>query len=67
MLSPDRIQHYRRMSPAERWREVEELMTLAWRTLAALPDEERQRRLSLLRQRQEASTQAMVDYLERHQ
>ncbi len=37
MLSPSQIEAYRRMSPAERWREVEALMTLAWRSLKQLP------------------------------
>ena len=37
MLSKERIERYRRMTPEERWREVEELMTLAWRSLLELP------------------------------
>lgn len=39
MLSDKKIEAYRRMTPEERWREVEELMTLAWRDLLALPEE----------------------------
>jgi len=60
MLSPERIQAYRRMSPEERWRQVEELMTLAWRTLRALPREERERRLAVVRAEHEASDAALL-------
>ncbi|NUN53766.1 MAG: hypothetical protein HUU06_13420, partial [Planctomycetaceae bacterium] len=45
MLSPERIARYRRMTPAERWKETEALMALAWEALLALPWRERQRRL----------------------
>ena len=60
MLSPERIQAYRSMSPEERWREVEELMTLAWRTLRALPREQRERRLALIRAEHEASDAVLL-------
>ena len=55
MLSDAKIEAYRRMTPEERWREVEELMTLAWRTLLAMPEEERNRRLALIREEHEES------------
>lgn len=60
MLSELRIDAYRRMSPEERWREVEELMTFAWRCLLALPEEERQRRLGLARREHDESDRAML-------
>ena len=50
MLDRRRIEHYRRMTFEERWREVEELMTLAWRDLQARPREERDRILRILRE-----------------
>jgi hypothetical protein len=66
MLSPERIQAYRRMTPEERWREVEELMTLAWRTLRELSPEERERRLALLREEHEASDAVLLEHLRNH-
>lgn len=46
MLSEAQIEAYRRMTQEERWREVEALMTFAWRFLKELPDKERERRLA---------------------
>jgi hypothetical protein len=37
MMSPDQLDRYRQMSQPERWREVELLMTYAWRALKQLP------------------------------
>ena len=53
MLSEAKVAAYRRMTPEERWREVEELMTLAWRALQELPDRERARRIALIREEHE--------------
>ncbi len=65
MLSEEKIRAYRLMSPEERWREVEELMTFAWRSLLALPEEERRRRLQLIREESEASDAAILAHLGR--
>ena len=46
LLSPEQIQRYRDMPREERWREVEALMTFAWRQLQQLPREEVARRLA---------------------
>lgn len=65
MLSEQKLAAYRRMTPEERWREVEELMTLAWRTLLEMPEEERRRRLAIIREEHEASDAALLDHLRR--
>ena len=66
MLSAERLARYRDMTPSERWREVEMLMSLAWRTLQALPAEERRRRLEIVRAQHDASDAAMLAHLRRH-
>jgi hypothetical protein len=66
MLSDERIDAYRRMTPEARWREVEELMTLAWRTLQALPEAERERRLSVIREEHDTSDAVWMEHLRRH-
>ena len=65
MLSKAKIEAYRRMTPEERWREVEELMTFAWRTLRELPEEERRRRWDLIRREHETSDAIMLEHLGR--
>ena len=65
MLSDARIEAYRRMTPEARWREVEELMTLAWRTLQALPAAERERRLAVIREEHDASDAVWMEHLRR--
>lgn len=65
MLSQERIEAYRRMSPEERWREVEQLMTLAWRSLLQLPADERQRRLDLDRQWHDEGDRLVLEHLRR--
>ncbi len=62
MLSAERIEAYRRMTPEERWREVEELMTLAWHSLLELPVEERNRRLALIREEHEESDRILIEF-----
>lgn len=44
MLSPAKLEAYRRMSPRERWREAIISMEVGWRTLQALPTAEREHR-----------------------
>ncbi len=63
MLSNSKIEAYRRMSPGERWREVEELMSLAWRTLQALPDDELQRRVQVIRNEHDLSDAIILERL----
>jgi hypothetical protein len=63
MLSEKKLEEYRRMTPEERWVEVEELMTLAWRSLLELPEDERARRLALIREEHERSDQALLERL----
>ncbi len=65
MLSKERIERYRRMTPEERWREVEELMTIAWHSLLELPEEERERRLAIIRAEHEASDEILLEQLRR--
>lgn len=66
MLSEEKLEAYRRMTPEERWREVEELRTLAWRDLCALPPEERERRLAIIRQEHEESDAIKLEHLRRY-
>jgi hypothetical protein len=63
MLSEAKIAAYRRMTPEERWREVEELMTLAWRGLQELPDGERARRIALIREEHERANRLLLTRL----
>ena len=63
MLSQRKLEAYRKMTPEERWREVEELMTLAWRSLLELPEDERQRRLKVIREEHEASDRILLEHL----
>jgi hypothetical protein len=65
MLSAERLEAYRRMTSEERWREVEALMTLAWRDLLARPQAERDRILALIREEHEASDALMLEGLRR--
>ena len=65
MLGKDRIAAYRSMSQEERWREVEQLMTLAWRSLQELPPEEVQRRLDRDRQEHDRADEIMLAHLRR--
>lgn len=65
MLDEERLQRYRAMTCEERWREVEELMTLAWRSLLELSEEERRRRLDLVREEHELSDAIILEHLRR--
>jgi hypothetical protein len=59
MLRPADIERYRRMTPAERLRETFELCAFADAALDALPPDERDRRLAILR-RQHAESNAVL-------
>ena len=65
VISEARLERYRNMTPEERWGEVEELMTLAWRGLLELPDEERNRRLQVIRDEHEAGNRILLEHLRR--
>lgn len=65
MLSDAKVEAYRRMTPEERWREVEELMTLAWRSLLELPEDDRRRRLEIIRREHEEGNALIVEALRR--
>ena len=65
MLSEEKIEAYRRMTPEERWREVEELMSFAWRTLLELPLKERNRRLTIIREEHDRSDEIWLGHLRR--
>ncbi|MBI1851425.1 MAG: hypothetical protein HYR85_13880 [Planctomycetes bacterium] len=63
MLSDEKIEAYRRMTPARRWKETEELMTWAWRALLALPLAERNRRLQVVRDEHDRSDANMLAHM----
>ena len=65
MLSEEKIKKYRAMSPEERWKEVEELMTFAWHTLREMPEGERKKRLDAIRQEHDKSNEALLEHLRR--
>lgn len=60
MLSPSQIEAYRRMTPEERWKIVEELSASAWEALLELPWEERERRLAIAREEHRLSNDNML-------
>ncbi len=66
MLSDAQLEAYREMKPEERWREVEALMSFAWRFLKELPDEEVERRLAHDRDRHDESDAIILDHLQIH-
>jgi hypothetical protein len=66
VLSRERLERYRQMTPSERWREVEALMDEAWRALQALPPGERERRLALIRAQHDESDRIVHEHLLRH-
>ena len=61
MLSKERLEAYRRMTPEERWRETSALMVYAWEALLQLPFEERERRLAVARLQHRLSNDAMAE------
>lgn len=65
MLSEDKLEAYRRMTPEERWREVEALMTFAWRSLKSLPREEMERRLAYDTEQHDKSDAIILEFLRR--
>ena len=49
MQSKESIEQYRRMTPAEKWEVTKSLLDYGWEMLLALPPEERERRLEIMR------------------
>lgn len=66
MISEEKLAAYRAMSQEERWREVEALMTLAWRMLEALPHEEVERRLAWDREQHDKADAIVLEHLRRY-
>lgn len=65
MLSQEQIEAYRRMTPEERWEQVEALMSLAWSMLKELPEEERERRLARDRDEHDQADAIILEHLRR--
>lgn len=63
MIGPEQVERYRRMSQPERWREVEALMTFAWRALKQLPPEELTRRLKEDERRHDEADEIVLSHL----
>lgn len=56
VLSKERLEAYRRMTPAQKWQETLLLLDYGWEMLLRLPYEERERRLAIMRrERQEVN------------
>ena len=65
MISEAQLENYRNMTQEERWHEVEQLMTFAWRFLKELPHEEVERRLAYDREQHDKSDEIVLEYLRR--
>jgi hypothetical protein len=63
MLSMERLEAYRRMTPAEKWAVTVELIEGGWRMLLSLPPEELDRRLEIMRREHQAVNDAVVNTL----
>jgi hypothetical protein len=63
MLSQAQIEAYRKMTQEERWREVEALMTFAWRYLQQLPKDEVARRLAYDQRQHDEADEIMLAHL----
>ena len=66
MLDPKDIERYRRMTIAERFDEMIQLMIIDEAQLASLPPAERDRRLRLIEEENELSRQALLRALTGH-
>jgi hypothetical protein len=60
MLSEERLEAYRKMTPAQKWEETMMLLDFGWEILLSLPQEERERRLEIMRREHEESNDAIV-------
>jgi len=63
MLSKERLEALRKMTPAQKWEETMMLLDFGWEILSSLPYEERERRLAIMRRQQEESNDAIVKAL----
>jgi hypothetical protein len=63
MLSKERLEAYRRMTPQQKWAETCELIDAGWQILLSLSPEERERRLEIMRREHEAGNDAIVKAL----
>jgi hypothetical protein len=65
MLSKAKLESYRAMTIEEQWFEVEQLMTLAWRMLSALPAEQVETRLASDRAEHDRADARILNHLRR--
>ncbi len=63
MLSKERLEAYRRMTPAEKWEQTLMLLDFGWEMLMSLPAEERERRLEIMRREKQKVNDAVVKAL----
>ncbi len=63
MLSKERLEAYRKMTPQQKWAETRELIESVWAILSSLPPEERERRLELMRRERQAVNDAVAKAL----
>jgi len=63
VLSKERLEAYRRMTPAQRWAETLELFDYGWEILMRLPKEERERRLEIARRERQRVNDAIAKAL----
>jgi hypothetical protein len=63
MLSKERLEAYRKMTPAQKWEETLMLLDFGWEILSSLPHAERERRLAIMRRQQEESNDAVAKAL----
>jgi hypothetical protein len=63
VLSKERLEAYRRMTPAQRWAETLALVDYGWEVLMRLPKEERERRLEIARRERQRVNDAIAKAL----
>ncbi len=63
MLSKERLDAYRRMTPAQRWAETLTLLDYGWEMLLRLPPKERERRLEIMRRERDRINTAVAKAL----
>jgi len=63
VLSKERLEAYRKMTPAQRWAETLALFEYGWEILMRLPPEERERRLDIARRERQRVNDAIAKAL----
>ena len=63
MLSKERLEAYRRMTPAQKWAETLALADYGWQMLLRLAPEERERRLEIMRREHQETNDAVAKAL----